>query len=280
MRIDAHQHFWSYDSADYGWIEPSTMACLAKDFGPHDLEPHLAAHGLDGCVAVQARQHDGENAYLLALAEESPIVRGVVGWIDLCDPDVDRAIERRASSPLFKGVRHIAQTEPPGFLLQPAFVRGVSRLPLANLSYDIVIYAHQLREASAFVDRCSDRVTFVLDHIGKPRIAAGVTEPWRSDLFDLGRRPNVMCKLSGMVTEADPDRWVPGDVQPYMDPVLEAFGPARVMYGSDWPVCLLAASYDRVYDLAASFISKLSAAEQAAIMGDNASRFYRLGLAS
>ena len=276
MRIDAHQHFWDYDPAEYAWIDPGAMRALARSFGPDDLAPHLSATGLDGCVAVQARQHHGENDYLLGLASASPVVRGVVGWVDLAQPAVDADLERWAGHRLFKGVRHIAQGEPAGFLVREAFVCGVARLARYGLSYDILIFADQLAEAVALVDRCPDETRFVLDHLAKPRIAGGAVEPWRTDLAELARRPNVSCKLSGLVTEADHARWTPGDLTPYMDTVLEAFGPRRVMYGSDWPVCLLAASYDRVYDVAASFVSRLSASEQEAIMGGNASAFYGL----
>lgn len=276
MRIDAHQHFWTYDSAEYGWIDPATMPVLARSFGPDDLAPHLSACGLDGCVAVQARQHEGENEYLLGLAGASSLVKGVVGWVDLVQPDVDEAIERWSAHRLFKGVRHIAQGEPAGFLLRDDFVRGVRRLARWKLSYDILIFANQLAEAAAFVDRCPGETRFVLDHLAKPRVAAGDMEPWRSDIADLARRPNVWCKLSGLVTEADHARWTPDDLYPYMVTVLESFGPQRVMYGSDWPVCLLAASYGRVYDVAASFVSTLAGAEQAAVMGGNASQFYGL----
>ena len=163
----------------------------------------------------------------------------------------------------------------PGFLLRDAFVKGVNRLPAYGLTYDILIYANQLAEAAALVDRCPG-VSFVLDHIAKPPIKGGAMDPWRNDLRELARRPNVSCKLSGMVTEADPDCWTQASIEPYATVVLEAFGPDRVMYGSDWPVCLLAAGYDRVYDLASSFIGALSADEQAAIMGRNAFRFYGL----
>lgn len=276
MRIDAHQHFWAYDPAEYGWIDPASMTAIARSFVPGDLAPHLSAHGLDGCVAVQARHHEGENEYLLGLADAWPLVKAVVGWLDLAHPAVDAAIERWAAHRLFKGVRHIAQGEPAGFLLRDAFVRGVSSLARWNLSYDILVFADQLTEAATFVDRCPGDVRFVIDHLAKPHVAAGEMEPWRTDLTELARRPNVCCKLSGLVTEADHARWTPGDLRPYLDTVVEAFGPQRVMYGSDWPVCLLAASYDRVYDVAASFVSTLSAAEQEAVMGGNASRFYGL----
>lgn len=275
MRVDAHQHFWRYSPAEYGWIEPRAMRAIARDFEPADLAPHLAAHGLDGCVAVQARQHETENAYLLALADTNPSVKAVVGWVDLADPSVDEALDRWSGCEAFRGVRHIAQGEAPGFLLRDAFVSGVSRLAARDLSYDILIFANQLREAAEFVDRCPGELCFVLDHLAKPRMAEGAVEPWLTDLLDLAQRPNVMCKLSGMVTEAK-SHWRPADIHPYIEAVLEAFGTDRVMYGSDWPVCLLAGTYDSVFDLTAGFIAALSESEQAAIMGDNASRFYKL----
>jgi L-fuconolactonase len=280
VRIDAHQHFWAYDPAEYAWIDPAGMAPIARSFGPADLLPHLAAHRMDGCVAVQAREDERENEFLLGLADAAPHLKGVVGWVDLAHPSAAASLDRWVLHPRFKGLRHIAQGQPAGFLLRDSFVAGVGRLERLHLTYDILIYADQLREAATFVDRCSGHQRFVLDHIAKPRIAAGDLEPWRADIRELARRPNVWCKLSGMVTEAQAANWTPADIEPFMDAVLEAFGPARLMYGSDWPVCLLAGSYARVYDLAASFVLRLSADEQAAIMGGNATDFYGLDLTS
>lgn len=277
MRIDAHQHFWNYSADEYAWIEPDTMAALARSYGPADLEPHLARHGFSGSVAVQARQHEGENAFLLGLAARAPAIRAVVGWVDLAAPDAAASLERWAAHDRFRGVRHIAQGEAPGFLLREPFVEGVRLLPRFGLTYDILIYARQLPEAIAFVDRCPD-VSFVVDHAAKPDIRGGAVADWEPAFRALAERPNTCCKLSGLVTEADHARWSAADIEPCLQAALDAFGADRLMFGSDWPVCLLAAGYDRVYDLVASFVFTLSADEQAAIMGRTASRFY--GLAS
>lgn len=276
MRIDSHQHFWAYSKQDYGWIDPVSMAAIKRSFGPADLAPLLKSQSLDGCVAVQARQEEVENRYLLDCAKESSIVKGVVGWVDLRSPQVEEALVRWAAEPLFKGVRHIVQGEKDGFLDQADFRRGVALLPAHGLTYDILVFARQLPEAIRFVDAFPSDFPFVVDHLAKPDIKNGEHAVWAKNIRELAKRPNVLCKLSGMVTEADLKNWKKSDFIPYLDTLLESFGPQRLMYGSDWPVCLLAAEYGQVYDLAAEFTAKLSPSEQAAIFGLNAQKFYRI----
>ena len=274
-QIDAHQHFWRYRPETHGWID-ERMPVLKRDFLPADLEPLLRAEGLSGCVAVQAAQSLDETRFLLELAERHPFVRGVVGWVDLRAPDLDRQLESFADRKQLRGVRHIAQDEPDdGWLAREDVIRGIARLGRFGLAYDILVYPRQLRAATALARALPDQL-FVLDHVAKPEIAAGRLDPWRADLRRLAELPHVSCKLSGLVTEARWDGWTPADLRPYVDVVLEAFGARRVMFGSDWPVCLLAGSYSDVLGVARGAIAALSRDEQVAILGGNAARFYGL----
>ncbi len=274
MKIDSHQHFWSYDPQQYPWIKPEWR--IKRSFLPADLRPLLDCAGLDGCVAVQARQTLEESRWLLQLADQSPMIKGVVGWVDLQSEDVARQLEQFASHPKFVGVRHVVQDEPDdNFMLRPEFLRGVRRLKELDLTYDILIFPKQLPAAIALVRQFPEQ-PFVLDHIAKPLIRDGILEPWREQIRELARHPNVLCKISGMVTEAKWDGWKPADFRPYLDVVLEAFGAKRILYGSDWPVCLLASEYAQVFDLARSHAATLSESEQAAFFGENAAGFYGL----
>lgn len=274
MRLDAHQHFWKYDAAEYPWIPPGSP--LHRDWLPEDLAPLLRATGLDGCIAVQARQTLEESRWLLALADAHPIIRGVVGWADLRGDRAQEELAALAVHPRFKGVRHVAQDEPDdGFLARPEFVRGVRKLAGLGLRYDLLIYPRQLRAAIALVDAAPE-VAFVLDHLAKPAIRDGAREPWLADFRELARRPHVCCKVSGLVTEARRD-WRAEDFRPYLDAAFEAFGPGRLMFGSDWPVCRLAAEYAEVVGLAADYIATLPAADRAAVLGGTAARFYGVG---
>jgi L-fuconolactonase len=273
MRIDAHQHFWRYRGETHAWISES-MAVLKRDFLPRDLEPLLRARGFTGCVAVQAAQSVDETRFLLELAARHPFVRGVVGWVDLLSPDLDRQLEHFSRDRRFRGVRHVAQDEPDDrWLARPDVVRGVGALRRFGLTYDILVYARQLPSAIELVRHLPDQ-PFVLDHVAKPEIRAGRLEPWRSDLRALAAHANVACKLSGLVTEAAWESWTAEGLRPWLETALECFGPQRLMIGSDWPVCLLAGDYDRVVGLATDFIASLTADEQAAILGANALRFY------
>jgi L-fuconolactonase len=273
MRIDAHQHFWRYRPETHGWIS-DRMPMLKRDFLPADLEPLLRAAGFTGCIAVQAAQTLEETRFLLQLAERQPFVRGVVGYVDLLSPELERQLERFAAHPRFRGVRHIAQDEPDDrWLARPDVARGIGALRRYGLPYDILVYARQLPAALELVGRLPDQ-PFVLDHLGKPEVRAGRMEPWRSDVRRMAQHANVACKLSGLVTEAAWDRWRPSDLWPYLEVAVGAFGPQRLMIGSDWPVCLLAGDYARVTGVVREFIGTLSAEEQAAILGGNALRCY------
>ncbi len=273
MRIDAHQHFWRYRPETHGWISEG-MAALRRDFLPEELEPLLCAEGFDGCVAVQAAQSLAETRFLLQLAERHPFVKAVVGYVDLVSPDLERQLDELCAHPSFRGVRHIAQDEPDDrWLARPDVVRGIGALRRYGLSYDILVHARQLPAAIELARHLPDQ-PFVLDHLAKPEIRAGRLEPWRTDIRRLAAHPNVVGKLSGLVTEAAWDHWSAAGIRPYLEVALEAFGPARLLIGSDWPVCLLAGDYRRVIGLAADFVRSLSPDEQAAIFGANALRCY------
>ena len=274
MNIDAHHHLWKYSAAEYGWITPE-MRAIRRDFLPRDLEPLMHHFDIDGTVAVQARGTLEETTWLLGLAEKHPLIRGVVGWVPLTDgAGVKRSLEKFAGHPKLRGVRHVVQDEPdPRYILRPDFNEGVRALREFGLRYDVLIFERHLPAAIEFVDRHPGQ-TFILDHVAKPRIKDGILSPWDRNMRELAKRQNVYCKLSGMVTEADPQHWTPQELQPYIDVVLAAFGPRRLMYGSDWPVMLLAGDYARWYRTVTVAIEKLSKAEQARILGGTAAEAY------
>ena len=275
MTIDAHQHFWSYSQAEYPWIGPG-MERLARNHLPTDLEAVARPLGIAGSVAVQARQSLAENDWLLELAAANPFIKGVVGWVDLRSASVAEDLARLAAAPKFVGVRHVVQDEPdPRFLLGDDFVRGLRTLHQFGLAYDLLVFPHQLPAAVELAGLMPEQ-PFVLDHLGKPQIKAKEINGWRADLKALAQHENVCCKLSGLVTEADWGAWTNADFTPYLDVALEVFGPNRLMLGSDWPVCRLAAEYDEVLGLVDGVISRLKPAEQAAIRGKTATRFYGL----
>ena len=277
LRIDAHQHFWRYDSVELDWIDDS-MALLRRDFLPEDLAPHLRANGMDACVAVQARQSREETEFLLGLADRHAFVSSVVGWVDLRSPGIAAELERLRGRRKLAGFRHIAQSEPDDrFLVSPEFVRGIAALARYGFTFDLLVVPRQL-PAAIELARAFPAQRFVLDHIAKPLIRERTLEPWASDVRALGRLPNVYCKLSGLVTEADWRSWQSADFHPYLDVIFEAFGGSRLMFGSDWPVCLLAASYARGLGLVRELIATLSADEQAAILGGNAAAFYGIAV--
>jgi len=272
--IDSHQHFWRYHAEEYAWIDES-MASIRRDFLPPDAKREMDAAGVTGSVAVQARQTLAETRWLLDLAHDSPFIRGVVGWVDL-QQDVDAQLACFAEDRALVGVRHIVQGEPDGFLLRPSFLAGLARLEPAGLAYDILVFARQLPEAVTFARRFP-RQRFVLDHLGKPDVRGGGLGEWRRHLEDLAALPNVCCKLSGLVTEADWRTWTPGQLRPYLDAALDAFGPDRVMIGSDWPVCLVAAPYAGVIGLVRDAIGEYSAGEQERMLAGTATEFWNLG---
>jgi len=275
MRIDAHHHFWRFDPARDVWITEE-MALLRRDFLPEELEALLAANGMDGTVAVQADQSEDETRFLLELARGHPTILGVVGWVDLLAPDLPERLAQFARFERFRGVRHIAQAEPDDFLGREVVVRGIGRLRDFGLTYDILVYPRQLPAALTLVERLPDQ-PFVVDHLAKPPIARGAMEPWAARMRELASHSNVWCKVSGLVTEADWTRWRPEDFRPYLDVVFDAFGPQRLMFGSDWPVCLLAARYPEVVALVEAYAGQLSPPEQEALFGGNAASFYGLG---
>lgn len=272
MRLDSHQHFWRYSAAEYPWMKPEWP--IRRDFLPPDLGPLLAAAGLDGSIAVQARQSLEENRFLLDLADRHPLVKGVVGWVDLRSPRVEEQLAAFAAHPKAVGVRHVVQDEPDdGFMLGTDFQRGIAALKQFDLAYDILIYPKQLPAAIRLAARFPEQ-RFVLDHLAKPPIKSGVLSPWREQINELSRLPNVHCKVSGMATEADWRGWEYPDFVPYLDAVFAAFGPERLMFGSDWPVALLAGSYADAHALVDDFIAPR---DQDAVFGGNAARFYGVG---
>jgi L-fuconolactonase len=275
-RIDAHQHFWKYDPVAYDWIN-GEMRVLQRDFLPPDLAPLLSEMKMEGCVAVQARQSEEETHFLLQLAADFPFVKGVVGWLDLRAPDLVERLDALQPFSALKGIRHIVQAEPdPDFLLRPDFLRGIKILGKVGLAYDILVYERQMPAVLQFLERCPDQ-PMVLDHIGKPVIEGGPSAAWKEGIKGIAAHPLVYCKLSGLVTEADWSNWSEDTFMPFLNIVLEAFGPQRLMVGSDWPVCLLAADqYRRVLEIIERFSSGWPEQERQALWGDNATAFYKL----
>jgi L-fuconolactonase len=274
MNLDSHQHFWRYDEQQYPWIPKGSP--LHRDWLPSDLDPLLRTSGLDGSIAVQARQSIEESRWLLDLADHHPSIKGVVGWVDLQSDGVEAELSELSRHRRFVGVRHVVQDEPDvNFMLRPAFLRGIGKLKEFNLTYDILIFPKQLPAAIELVKRFPEQ-PFALDHIAKPFIKAGTLSPWREQIRELATFPNLCCKVSGMITEADHANWKPSDFKPYLDVVFEAFGEDRLMFGSDWPVCLLAGSYERVLGLMNDYVRQLSSAALDRFFGGNAAYFYSL----
>jgi L-fuconolactonase len=274
-RIDAHQHFWQFDPVRDAWIT-ADMAVIQRDFLPADLAPVLQEHGLDGCVAVQASQSEAETDWLLALAGEHDFIRGVVGWVDLRAENIGERLAHYSHFEKLKGFRHVLQGETDrALMLRPEFQRGVAALYPHGFTYDLLVLPDQLGFAAELAGTFPAQ-PFVLDHLAKPLIRAGRMEPWRRDLQGLAAHENVLCKVSGMVTEADWQHWQPADFWPYLDVVFEAFGPNRVMFGSDWPVCNVAGRYGRMHALVADYVTQLTPDEQARFWGDTATAFYQL----
>ncbi len=275
MKIDSHQHFWHYHPDTHGWIDDE-MAVLRRDYLPDELQGELKQAGYDGCVAVQAAQSEAETRFLLDLAAKHEFIRGVVGWLDLTVDNAEVPLAAFAEEKKLSGLRHIVQDEvDDNFLLQENFMGNIARLEKFGLTYDILIYPKHLAVAREFVAAFPNQ-KFVLDHLAKPFIRAGEMMPWAAEIKLLGKFPNVHCKFSGMITEADWQHWQPADFAPYLDTVLSAFGPERLMIGSDWPVCRLAGEYSAVMSVVEDYIRRLSVAEQAAILGENARDFYGL----
>lgn len=275
MVVDAHHHFWQYTPEEYGWIDDE-MASMRRDFLPQHLRQECQAAGVDGVVSVQARQTVEETAWLLDFAEQHAWILGVVGWVPLADAAVGAVLDEFHGREKLKAVRHVVQDEPDlNFILGEAFNEGIHQLTSRGLVYDILIYERQLPPVIEFVDRHSEQI-FVLDHLAKPKIAAGDLEPWEQNFRELAKRENVYCKLSGIVTEASWQNWTPDTLRPYVDVALEAFGPHRLMFGSDWPPLTLASNYGDWFEIVRQMTSSLSVDEQEWLFGKTAQRVYDL----
>lgn len=276
MRIDSHHHLWRYSADQYDWID-DRMSVLRRDFLCEDLSNLLPSANVKATVAVQARQSCEETNWLLEEASRCVTIRGVVGWAPISDPGLGDWLEKACTNPLLSGLRHVVQSEPSGFLDRGDFNEGIRQLLQTGLTYDLLVFPGQIEEATRFVDR-HERQQFVLDHIAKPAIASGGLASWSKGFRELARRPNLVCKLSGMVTEADWKLWKSSDLKPYLDVALEAFGPTRLMCGSDWPVLTLAATYSQWWDVLSEWLAPLSASEKAQIEGGVAAQIYQLDL--
>ncbi len=275
MVIDSHQHFWIYETEKHAWIDDD-MKVIRKNFLPEDLKIVYQENNVDGCVAVQADQTLAETNFLLDLAEKNDFIKGIVGWVDLRASNIDDVLNQYSQFPKLKGFRHVVQGEADhNFMLRPDFLNGIAALEKCNFTYDILIFPHQLGAALELVRRFPNQ-KFVIDHIAKPYLKDGFYDGWATLMKVISEYQNVYCKLSGMTTEADYNNWTPKQIEPYMQLVLEAFGTDRILFGSDWPVCLVAGNYTKTKELVTNFIAKLSSEEQAAIMGGNAVQFYNL----
>ncbi|RYU95503.1 amidohydrolase family protein [Emticicia agri] len=274
MTIDAHQHFWYYTAKDYAWIDDS-MKTIQHDFLPADLEPILQKNGFDGCVLVQVNQTEHENHDFLKFAQLYSFIKGVVGWVDLRADNLWERLSYFKQFDKLKGFRHIVQGEPIGFMQQESFIRGVKKLLDFDYTYDILIYPKQLKDALHLVRECPDN-KFVIDHIAKPDIKNKGISKWSNYMKAIAQHQQVYCKISGMVTEADWNKWEKEDFYIYLDCVLEFFGIDRIMYGSDWPVCLVAGAYEDQLGIVQSYFAQLSETEKAKLFGENATRFYSL----
>ena len=273
--IDAHHHLWRYTPAEYDWID-ETMPVLRKDFLPNDLKPAMRAAGVDGTIVVQAQQTLEHTRWLLELADANPEIRGVTGWAPIASADFAGFLDELGGQSKLKALRHVIQGEKDeNYILREDFNAGIRAMAGTGLIYEILIYERHLPQTIEFVDRHPEQV-FVLDHVAKPLIASGVVEPWAARMRELGRRENVFCKVSGMVTEADWKNWTPEKLKPYLDVAVEAFGPGRLMAGSDWPVCLVACSYERWWQILRDYFASFTQTERDEIFGGNAIGVYDL----
>lgn len=275
MKIDAHQHFWQFDPVRDAWITEGSMSVIRRDFLPKDLQPILQQNGINGCVAVQADQSETETHFLLNLASQNDFIKGVVGWVDLKADNLAERLDYFKQYPKLKGFRHILQGEKPEFMLDLRFTEGVRLLGKMGYTYDILVFPKHLSAVKTFLQKF-DNQPFVIDHLAKPYIQKGLIKQWAKDMKAIAKHENVMCKISGIVTEADWTHWTEADFTPYLDVVFEAFGTDRIMYGSDFPVCLVAATYTQQLSIVKNYISKLSDTEGSKILGGNAIKFYKL----
>jgi L-fuconolactonase len=273
MRIDAHQHFWNYDPVRDSWMDE--MDILKRNYLPEDLQQNLVQNKIDGCIAVQADQSEKETIFLLNEAEKYSFIKGIVGWVDLPNLRASDRLNYFKSYPKFCGVRHIVQAEPVGFMLKPEFKEGLKAVHENNLTYDILIYPHQLDDAIKICNEFPDH-KFIIDHLAKPDIKKKEIAQWAAQMLEIASDKNVYCKLSGLVTEGNWKGWREDDFKPYLDIAAEAFGEDRLLFGSDWPVCLVAAEYGRVVNIIENYLAGSSEKTRAKIMGLNAMKFYTL----
>ncbi len=274
MRVDAHQHFWNYDSERFDWISDD-MAELRRDFLPEDLYPILQSSQIDGCIAVQAVEHLRETDFLLELSETYPWILGIVGWVELAQDNLDELLDTWSSNSKLLGFREVLQSKDPEYMLRKDFIRGIRKIGQRGYTYDLLTYPHQLPAALQLVDACPNQF-FVIDHLSKPDIKAGDWKGWKKSLQPFSERELVCAKVSGLVTEADWKKWDSGDLFPYLEIALELFGPKRLLFGSDWPVCLVAGQYEEVLGVIESFADQLSGEEKDAVLGENAQEFYKI----
>lgn len=274
MKIDAHQHFWELDRFDYDWLNACELEPIRRDYVPADLSPHLKACGIDRSIFVQTRHEVEENRWVLSLCEANPFLAGIVGWVDLASEECEEQLLAFKDHPKFLGIRHVTQDEPDDdFIIRGAVIRGLQVLQKHRVAFDLLFFVKHLKHAVTVATACPD-LPLVIDHLAKPRIKEQSFDDWETNFRAAAKCENVYCKLSGMVTEASWKNWKPADLKPYIDIALDAFGPSRLMYGSDWPVCELAASYEQVYDAMRKNIAELTSTEQEQILGKTAARFY------
>ncbi len=273
-RIDSHQHFWIFDPVRDSWIDNS-MQKIQYDFLPNNLKPLLDKNQFEGCVAVEAHQSESQTEFLVDLASKNDFIKGVVGWVDLRAENISERLEYFSKFKIIKGFRHVVQAEADDFMLRGDFRNGIATLKKFDFTYDILIFHRQLPAAIDLVNRFPNQ-KFVIDHIAKPDIKSGEIENWKKNIRKIAKAPNVLCKVSGMVTEADWQNWKPQDLQPYLDVVFENFGADRLMFGSDWPVCQVAATYDEVVKTLEDYMVKFSIEEQNKVWYENAKSFYNL----
>ena len=273
MVIDSHQHFWKYEPIKHDWID-NEMSVIRRDYTPSDLAKVYQENGINGCISVQADQTLEETDFLIDLASKNDFIKGIVGWVDLRAENIEEVLEKYSKHNIVKGFRHVVQVESDhNFLLRPNFLRGISVLEKYNFTYDILVFPHQLGAVLEFVKRFPKQ-KFVIDHIAKPYIKDGFFEGWAAQMKAISKQENVYCKMSGLITEADYNTWTSEQLNPYMDLILNVFGSNRIMFGSDWPVCLVAGNYKQVKEITTNFIKKLCDSEQREIMGNNAINFY------
>jgi len=277
MIIDAHQHFWKLGLPfDYGWLKEAQHAPICRDFLPEDLKPHLQTAGVQKTIFVQTQHNLAENRWVLKLAEQHDFIVGVVGWVDLASEKCEEQLSEFLGHPKFVGILHITQAEPDdNFIIRPDIVRGLKVLQKHRVPFDLLFFTQHLKHAATLAEMLPE-LPMVIDHLSKPKIKEHLIDGWREDLKKAARYPNIFCKLSGMVTEADWKNWKPADLTPYVETALEAFGPSRCMFGSDWPVCELAASYEIVFSTLNEVLGPISTGEQKQIFSETAKRFYRL----